>query len=108
MGSRAALACCLLLCLIGCLADRDPNKWRNFKTNRGQGAAVELGTQKLRRIKRNAAFNGNITELAAFLDQDPDVVGLQSFSTSNMHVLLLVCGTMLCITDMQRLGCSSY
>jgi hypothetical protein len=44
---------------IVCYADRDPNKWRNFKTNRGQGAAAELGGPKLRRIKQNAAFRGN-------------------------------------------------
>lgn len=76
MGLRAALACCLLYCLLRCLADRDPNKWRNFKLNRGQGAAVELGAPKLRRIKKNAAFNGNISELATFLHQDPDVVSV--------------------------------
>jgi hypothetical protein len=51
-----------LLLLLETYAETDPNKWRNFKTNRGQGAAAELGGPKLRRIKQNAAFRGDIVQ----------------------------------------------
>jgi hypothetical protein len=96
MHSRAALAWLFLFWLIGCFADRDPNKWRNFKSNRGRGAAVELGAPKLRRIKQNAAYSGDVAQLATFLNEDPDVVSSDTHDDQMLHGAMAVTYTLSC------------
>jgi hypothetical protein len=74
MRSQAVVACFLLLYLLACGADRNPDKLRNFKNNKGRGAAAELGAPKLRRVKDNTAFKGTDDDFAALLEQDDDLV----------------------------------
>jgi hypothetical protein len=80
MRSQAVVACILLLCLLACGAERDPDKLRSFKNNKGRGAAAELGALKLRRVKDNTAFKGTDEDFAALLEQDDDLVRQQCLS----------------------------
>lgn len=71
---QAVVAFTLIALLLSCQGDRDPDKLRNFKSNKGRGAAVELGRSKLLKIKENVAFRGTEQEFVSLLEQDDDVV----------------------------------
>jgi hypothetical protein len=90
MRSQAVVAYIVLLLLLQCCADRDPDKLRNFKSNKGRGAAVELGGTKLRRIKENAAFRGNDEDFAALLEQDDDVVSCSMPAAHSRQICVLL------------------